>query len=53
MMFLSCWLSGSRIGVRFIKINLPGKRGPRAKKEKLSAELEGIRAELAESAKGE
>jgi excisionase family DNA binding protein len=25
----------------------PGKRGPRTKKEKLSAELEGIRAELA------
>jgi hypothetical protein len=25
----------------------PGKRGPRTKKEKLSAELDGIRAELA------
>jgi hypothetical protein len=29
----------------------PGKRGPRTKKEKLSAELDGIRAEIAESAK--
>jgi hypothetical protein len=30
----------------------PGKRGPRAKKERLSSELAGIRAEI-ENAKGE
>jgi hypothetical protein len=31
----------------------PGKRGPRTKKERLSSELEGIRAEIAKSANGE
>jgi hypothetical protein len=31
----------------------PKKRGPRAKKERLSSELEGIRAEMAKGAKGE
>jgi excisionase family DNA binding protein len=31
----------------------PMKRGPRTKKERLSSELAGIRAEIAESAKGE
>jgi hypothetical protein len=30
----------------------PMRRGPRAKKKRLSSELEGIRAEIAESAKG-
>ncbi len=31
----------------------PDRRGPKPKKEKLAAELAGIRAEIAETAKGE
>ena len=31
----------------------PGKRGPRTKKERLAAEMAGIRVELADSAKEE
>jgi hypothetical protein len=47
--FGKSWL----IPIESVESYAPGKRGPRTKKERLSSELEGIRAEIAKSAKGE
>jgi hypothetical protein len=47
--FGKSWL----IPIESVESYQPGKRGPRTKKEKLTEELDGIRAEIAESDKGE
>jgi hypothetical protein len=43
--FGKSWL----IPIDSVKSYIPGKRGPRTKKERLSGELAGIRAEIAAS----